>query len=554
MNRISILPLFIVLLTITACSNMPDHARYIPKDAIVVVGLNTKEIGKKIAWNAIMGSKLLEEMQKEKTGDAITDPAEIGIEMMSTSYVYIKEDKRFNNGSRITALVPLQSREKWEAFVKKSFGDVQVKQEDKFKQALLTEGMYAGWSDNLLILMNSMNGYSVHLGTDSADTDTAVAAHPVADPAQLAAEMDKAFTIVADDALTKNDRFTKMERDAHDITLWINYDGLMDQYMSGGGNMMGVSLSGSLWKNSALSAGFDFEKGKIAGDILYYVPESLKQVGEELGKTDADKEMIERMPVQNLDMLMAWHLSPAGVKGLLEKTGVLGFINLALAGQDLSADYVLGAFTGDMAVALNDFSLVQDTASAVNNTAADSSYLNYSPDLHFTYALKIDKKENFNKLLQMAQSAGVLTASGNNIYQLKGDKPVTMAINEHYCVVTNHPANATGYLQGSFKAQPKPQEAKDILGNPFGIYFNAQGMMNGVKPGTNHSERDLAMLAESRKLLKDVHFKGGSFKSEAFNYRMSINFVNQSENSLLQLMGFSMRMNKARAEALTAYK
>ena len=44
--------------------HVPDHAKLIPGDAAVVAGINTGEIGKKIAWNAILGSKLFDEMKQ----------------------------------------------------------------------------------------------------------------------------------------------------------------------------------------------------------------------------------------------------------------------------------------------------------------------------------------------------------------------------------------------------------------------------------------------------------------------------------------------------------
>ena len=49
---------------LSACSSMPDHLRYVPKDAIAVTGINLRGLSKKIAWNLITGSKLFKEMQK----------------------------------------------------------------------------------------------------------------------------------------------------------------------------------------------------------------------------------------------------------------------------------------------------------------------------------------------------------------------------------------------------------------------------------------------------------------------------------------------------------
>jgi hypothetical protein len=133
-------------------------------------------------------------------------------------------------------------------------------------------------------------------------------------------------------------------------------------------------------------------------------------------------------------------------------------------------------------------------------------------------------------------------------------RPATIAVNDQYCVISNNEANIKAYLDGSFKTQAKPAGAKVVYGHPFGIYFNAQGMMKAVDTAVAGTGRDSQMLAESKKLLKDIHFTGGNFNSSAFNYQMAINFVNPEENSLLQLIEFTMRMNKTPSEALAAGK
>src|ERR1017187_996193 len=117
--------IFMAVVLFTACNRMPDHARYIPKDAVAVAGINLKSLGKKIAWNVITGSKLFKEMQKripEKNAkDAVSGIEKAGIDAMNTFYVYVKTDTRFKGGNRITGLVPLSDASLWEAYVKQTF-------------------------------------------------------------------------------------------------------------------------------------------------------------------------------------------------------------------------------------------------------------------------------------------------------------------------------------------------------------------------------------------------------------------------------------------------
>ena len=124
------------------------------------------------------------------------------------------------------------------------------------------------------------------------------------DLAGLSAEMDNAFGVTKDNSIVSNVHFANLESEGHDITFWLNYGQLMDQY---GANVSGsgVSLSGTLWKDAAFTTGIDFKKGKITGDMRYYLPDEMKELGTELGATNVDKDMLDRLPNQNLDMLLA---------------------------------------------------------------------------------------------------------------------------------------------------------------------------------------------------------------------------------------------------------
>ena len=51
------------LLFMSACHHTPDHAKYIPKDALMVAEVNTKELSKKIAWSMITGSNLWDKLR-----------------------------------------------------------------------------------------------------------------------------------------------------------------------------------------------------------------------------------------------------------------------------------------------------------------------------------------------------------------------------------------------------------------------------------------------------------------------------------------------------------
>ncbi len=542
------LVLLLVAALLGACSKKPDHARYIPKDAVAVAGINLRSLGKKIAWNVITGSKLFKEMQsripEKSTKDAMDGIEKAGIDLANTLYVYVKPDTRFKGGNRVTGLVPLSDAAQWEAYVKKVFPQAEIKQNGGHKEASLGRDMFVGWSSNLLVIINVMsaptNYNDLMEGRGAQPGD-----HPMEDMASLSAEMTAAFSVAGDNSLTGNPRFTALEAEGHDITFWLNYGQLMSQYGSDMSDRMGgVSLSAALWKDATFTSGFDFKKGKITGDMRYYLPDSMKDIGLEFGATNINKELLDRLPGQNMDMLVAMHISPKGVKSILEKMGVLGLANAALAQQNMNADDILDAFTGDMSFVINDFSLHTETVTD-SFMGQKVTHQNQKPTLNMSYVMKIGSKDKFQKLVGLAKQNGLAQSGNGFVIPLDESDSVYLMMDDQYAVVSNKNAYATGFLHGDFKSQKMPDAASQVTGHPWAIYLDMQLLLKNIDAGISHSAHDSAMIVESKKLLNNISFSGGEFKNSAFEYHLDINFTNTDENSIIELIDYGMKMNEA---------
>ncbi len=546
-TRFALLACLSVALMTGACNKIPDHARYIPKDAVAVISVNLRSLSKKIAWNMITGSKLFKEMQKripEKNAkDAMLGIEKAGIDALNVFYVYVKTDARFSGGNRVTGLVPLSDAAQWESYIRQVFPDVKIVQKGEHKEASLGTGMYVSWNKNLLMIMNVIIKDSDRemMDTVMGDPDKA----PEADWAAVAAEMEAAYTLSSDNSVTTNKHFSSMEMSGHDITFWLNYDQLMTQYNSNVAEKVGMSLSGALWKDAAFSAGFDFKKGKITGDLRYFMSPDLKDIGAELGGTNVDKDMMERLPSDNMDILMAFHISPKGIKQMLEKTGYLGLANVSLTTQNMSVDNVLDAFTGDMAVIMNDFSLKSEAATDSLMGQAVLHY-NQKPSLNMSYVIKINKKDEFQKLVKLARENGLQPMGNGFVIPISLKDSVYIMMNDQYVIAANNYKHATGFLSGDFKAtKMRPEIAKTIMGHPVSMYVDIQQLFKNVDNTISHSAHDSAMIAESKKLLNNCSLTGGAFVNNAFEYHMDVNFMNPDENSIIELMDYGMKMSDA---------
>lgn len=547
-----------MLITLSACHSMPEHAKFIPKDATGVLSVDVTAMGKKIAWSAITGSKIFDEWKaRPQQKDAVKGLDKAGIDYLNTLYLYTQKDDRFGNDQKIVALLPLDDATQWETFLKSNFPAASIKDQGKRKEAAINENSYAGWDKHLLVIVyaTAPNNAPVYLENSDDSLNIPVQPVPAIDAATFSAEMEKAFNIAKDNMLVENKHFTALQKEGHDIAVWVNYEAAMSDYMTkGAGSATGLSFSNSLWKDAALTAGLDFNKGAIKSDMKYYMPVELQDIGRELGAANVDKEMVEKLPTDNLDMITAMHLSPKGIKAVLEKTGLLGLVNVGLASQNLSVDDVLNAFSGDMGFAMNNFN-IETTVSSDSSSGEYTMHSEYTTRADYVYVLKINKKENFEKLLQLAVSSQVIHTSGNNTYTLinSGAGAPVLIVGDKYAVVSNNAANANAYLSNKGSGKLPELAASSVKGHPLGMYIDIQQMVKNVNPGMENTGLDSAMLAEAKKLLDNIAMSGGEFKNNAFQWSMSANFMNKEENSLIQILNFAIHFEDSKNKGLSAY-
>ncbi|MBL7682486.1 MAG: DUF4836 family protein [Flavipsychrobacter sp.] len=564
MNHRIALVLFIVICFLSACNKTPEHVNYIPKDASLVIGVNTAGLGKKIAWDALWGSKLLEEMQERMDKkDVMKDMGNSGIKAMATYYLYLKTDKRFDGGNKVTAVLPVDDVAKWEAYLKKVAPEAVIKTQKERKEALLTDGMYAGWTKDVLIIMNtiypSMEGVYEQLGNATAENYDSLVNELTKmrkpDEALMAIEMDKAFTKSSENAVSAKESFMKLEKEGHDITMWLNYETLSGDYMNPA-MTGGLALSSTLWKDAAMAAGFDFEDGKIAGQMKYYMSKELQTVFKDFGNKNVDKELIDRLPAERLNMLTACYIAPESMKAMVDKLGVTGMLNAGLMETGLTADDIFTAFSGDFALTLNDFKVSSVTVPTDSLYEGQKAFTTNDADIQYTVAIKTGKKESFDKLLQFATKNGLLVADATGKgYIIKSRNEATnILIDKGYCVVSNNKTYADGFMNGSYKNAKKPANTTEVSKHPWGFYFDVKSMFANVNVENAASDKEKAMLEMSKNLLDDVTASGAENKGDIFEYNISVNFSNKEENSLIQLLNYASKLaelNK-QEQAITA--
>lgn len=561
-----------VALFFSACNSTPDHARYIPGDAMAVVGVNFKKLGRDIAWSKIVGSDILDELErKAKEGGSQNNAAEdlqnAGLQTSGTAYLYVKHNAL--SGNRAVAIIPLKDRAKWAAYVKKTFPQAAVSTAaEKRSEARLSEDLFAGWSDDVLMLMNTTKKSSPEEMAAITDTTFSMPMPGESsrmDNAQMSAEMQTAFAQKKETSIVGNKRFKRLDGEGHDVSLWVNYEGLMNDMAGTGAGMM--AMYANLYKGTALAAGFDFEKGHIAGEARYYVSEALKEAVQKMDGDAVDKDLLDRVPAQNLNALFALNLSPESMRAMLEKMNLLGIANLALAAQGFSVEDILESFEGDMVVALNDFKLATvtdtlsfsesfppdpDAAGAHGQSGNATTYEHTEPRFNYIFSAKIGKREKLEKLLSWAVQQSALSPQGKGIYNIgnltgTSNGVLLMDTDKDLLVLARDAAAARAFADKKSGGKLPEVAREAVYGHSMGAFFDVQTMMANLGSAFT-SARDSLSAAEFKRVFSNFTAHSEGFKGDAFLYEMSANLMNKDENSLVQLLEFASRMRTIERE------
>ncbi|WP_118951012.1 DUF4836 family protein [Taibaiella helva] len=537
-KSLRLVPLVLCLLLVLAgCSKKDDNLRYIPKDAIGVIGINAGQLlVQKVGLSAISGSPMLKEMTRGAGGDTSHfDIEKTGIEFLSIVYAYAVPDLRTQSKSRYQVLLPLKDAEKFSAFLKDKFKEAKLTTKDKLSFAVLNPNICVGWNKQTAIVAATMPQ------REWADDGSL---KPAADNTTLLTEeIEKTFSMQKDQSIATNAKFTELMKAGHDISVWMNYESLMNvmpqEELGQAGTIMASQKK--LIKDACLAGGIDFEKGKITGDARYYFNPSVKGIASALEVKSVNNDLLNKVPGSQMNLMLSHHINPQGIKALIDTIGMAPLASAALKEVSLSLDDILNAFTGDFLLAFTDFKVTTESQSY---TLAGSS-VNYTkpvPTFKGTFSMKIKDKASFDKLLQLALSNGMLSpGAAPNTYMIGGS--FTLATDGSYVVAANEPAVAASFLQTSGNTALKvPSEAKS---SPSGFFMDIKNSISSVPLDLLYGKEDSSVFHDGKQLLESITAHGGKLEGDHTDMHFEATFQKKDENSLLQLIRFGQKVAEA---------
>jgi len=522
---------------LSSCSKNSEHTRYISKDAIGVLSINTLELGKKVAWSALSGSPMFQEMTAEAGGDTTKfDIDKTGVEPMTTFFAYAVPDQKLNSKSRMMLIIPLKDAKKFAAFVKEKFPEAKFEKKGDLEFAYLNENTSIGWDEKTAIAAVGSPSYK-----DQYDENGMI--KPQASNTGLLTEaIQKTFALPKDQSLAENDKFKDIMKEAHDISFFLNYEALAtsmpQEELGTAGSVMASQKK--LLKDAYLTGSIDFEKGKIVGEASYYFNPTMKAIAEAMEVKSVNNDLLGKVPGKQMNLMMSYHFNPQGFRALADTMGMAPLVNMGLKEVGLTFDDVLNAFTGDILLAVTDFAVTTQSKSYAMG-GSDVSYTSPVPSFKASLSFKIKDKVAFDKLMKIAVDEEMAMSTTPGVYTVANY--ATIATNNEYVVISNEAETANAFLNNTTKSDWKIPG--DVTNNPYGFYVDIKNSISAVPLDLLYGKEDTAVFHDGKKLMESISAYGGKVKGDRSTFHFEAAFQNKDENSLVQLINFSQKVAAA---------
>ncbi|HEY6082857.1 MAG TPA: DUF4836 family protein [Chitinophagaceae bacterium] len=546
------------LLFFSSCSRLPEQTKYIPKEAVMVMGINGKSLVQKGAWSELTGDSVLQHLKaavNPQQQEYLNHPAETGVNTLSTFYVFFKPDPRFGNGYT-GVIAPLNNADKFAAFMQKSLDTIPVKKEGDISSMLIGKKGLLAWNKRVAVLLipaaNSISTDDIkqivvskdslfsHLNSDYSGigqllhaTDTAFNAP------ELYAEMHRLFTLSKSSAISSNDKFVALQEEAADMTFWVN---MQELYKAAPPNS--PLLRADYFDNSYLAAAVNFNNGAIEVTGKSYANDQLMAIARKYSGPTIDMHSIKDLPSANIVALMAAAFKPDYIKAVLNYYGLDGMINLALDSQGLNLDTLLHAFSGNVLIGATDLK--------VKPAGADSSDAPGWPSVNWLFSAGLDKGGVFDRLLLLADSSNLIRKQGDKyVVQMPGSTITLLKTDKSFTVASSGEI-ADKFESGHNNTAIDPAILQHFEGQPVAFYLNIHAIMQVIPEDrvNNEGKQNMEMM---KGLFSDFYMTGGQVTKDAAEFKMELNFLHKDENSLIQLIRMGTKLYQQRDSASVSH-
>lgn len=492
----------VFLASCTKSAKLDETANAIPKNAVSVTAINLPSLMQKADFEAVKQMDFYKDMvdsassKNAAIADIMRDPKKSGVDF--TKNIYIVQD--FNplsegkNDASGAILISLSDASAFEKLLTSGKTAVKIETKDGIK--------YITHNDESS--ENSENGlnYSRKGGVVAWNDKMAVIGGNLSENTEGGSFLSF-FKNKPEESIVKNDDFTKLFGEQHDVYTYMNFDKIADNpSMKAGAGMMNIDPKAL--KGNFASGHADFEKGQIVGKSTYNINKDLRKDWGLLFKDNVKTDFSKYLKGDNIGFAATLALDVKGVKEIINANPQFRLILESSKSDKFSTDDIFKAFDGDVVITANP---TTDGSKKWNGMVG----------------FKLNDKATMEKLVNFLVSEDALVSEGNGVYHFGGmaDMMSSNYVEKGKIAFVDDVifAGDAGTIASLKSGGSASSDVKDVLNkNIFGLYTNFSKIFANTE-GMQDPE-----MTELKVMMNGTHGEGTMKMKDA------------NENSLKSLM------------------
>jgi hypothetical protein len=535
--------LIIATAILSSCTKpVPKITRHIPKNASVVIGINTKSLYSKLEKN----QDLLAGIFRSHTGSDTSgntgrqeweDLKNSGLDLQEKFYVSVirKGGGMGADASNLIAGVgAVKDASKLEAYISKKHPTSEVKKEKDYSYVSVDGDNMIAWDNELAVFITSQQTYAGGMEYDSV-THTFNLKRPGNNSNDLKNEIDTYFTLKEDNSVAGIPEFRDLMQEKGDASLWVNSGASLESFP--------VTLPNAreLLANSYTAATLNFEDGKIDIKSKSYYSKQLRDILKKYTGPVANVDLIEHYPSNNINGFLVFAFNPQVISAVvryLEVGGVVDNFLTKTMGTNYTLQEALKAIKGDIAVMFSDFQIGSPKAMSETIEGRSFQTVTYNSG-NLLINVPVGDKVEMRKLMDNLAKNGIVTKA-NNEYKLTQQVRglgFKLSVDDNNLLMATDSLLIAKYKSRAGKLKIGNDVMNDFKGKSAVFYLDVENILNGVA-GHPADTSNQKILTAAKETFKDVKAYTNNFNGKYVEGHCEIRFKNDKENSLTSLLQF----------------
>ncbi len=533
----------------------------IPKDATFVISINPGVLNSKVKFAKLkefdffkMG---MEEMTKQAGPMAgelkkfINDPAEFGMDLMSSSYAFGKIDGK---NIQMGFVLKVADKSKFNDIIQTYVAPMMPVQKANSMEYISADGVNLAWNDNQISISTVELEYE-------GDEDYEV--HKTRKEKAASDWMNAIMGGKLTSSINTHAQFKLANVNSDDINFWMDYETLtkMSNDLQGmGGNpmvgMMQEAMSG-LYSDSYVSMGLNFNEGAVKLKTKYIMNDQMTEVYRKISDAPFNKKFLKYIPKDNLgyfsmnynlknliDIIKSSDNEMLSQLPVYESMAVEGLKGMGL---DMTADDIYNLLKGDalfVVTGLKEFEKEVTTYEFdddFNKKEVKKMKKEQLPE--FVFMMSHGSKENLLKVIDLGKQSSMISEEKKYFQVNVPDMPmdVFIKVEKDMVLISNKKDVVTKKAKKVFKKKNliKPAEALKLVNSSQRIYWNIPQTMNvlATMDDMNMDGPEGMLLNMSKDSFESIVIEMNKKIGNSADGDFYLNFNNKNMNALEQIFG-----------------